>query len=126
MGIDDIDHLGNRRVRTVGELLANVCRSGLARTERVVRERMTLYDQGVESLSPGKLINPKALTTVSETFFARSQLSQFMDQINPLAEMTHKRRLSALGQVDLIGNELVLKFAMFILLIMENLSNRDS
>ena len=97
MGIDDIDHLGNRRVRTVGELLANVCRSGLARTERVVRERMTLYDQGAESLSPGKLINPKALTTVVRDFFARSQLSQFMDQINPLAEMTHKRRLSALG-----------------------------
>ena len=97
MGIDDIDHLGNRRVRTVGELLANVCRSGLARTERVVRERMTLYDQGVESLTPGKLINPKALTTVVRDFFARSQLSQFKDQINPLAEMTHKRRLSALG-----------------------------
>ena len=97
MGIDDIDHLGNRRVRTVGELLANVCRSGLSRTERLVRERMTLYDQGVESLSPGKLINPKALTTVVRDFFARSQLSQFKDQINPLAEMTHKRRLSALG-----------------------------
>jgi DNA-directed RNA polymerase subunit beta len=97
MGIDDIDHLGNRRVRTVGELLANVCRSGLARTERVVRERMTLYDQGVESLTPGKLINPKALTTVVRDFFARSQLSQFKDQINPLAEITHKRRLSALG-----------------------------
>jgi len=97
MGIDDIDHLGNRRVRTVGELLANVCRSGLSRTERVVRERMTLYDQGVESLSPGKLINPKALTTVVRDFFARSQLSQFKDQINPLAELTHKRRLSALG-----------------------------
>jgi len=97
MGIDDIDHLGNRRVRTVGELLANVCRSGLARTERVVRERMTLYDQGAESLTPGKLINPKALTTVVRDFFARSQLSQFKDQINPLAELTHKRRLSALG-----------------------------
>ena len=97
MGIDDIDHLGNRRVRTVGELLANVCRSGLARTERVVRERITLYDQGVESLTPGKLINPKALTTVVRDFFARSQLSQFKDQINPLAELTHKRRLSALG-----------------------------
>ena len=97
MGIDDIDHLGNRRVRTVGELLANVCRSGLTRTERVVRERMTLYDQGADTLTPGKLINPKALTTVIRDFFARSQLSQFMDQINPLAEMTHKRRLSALG-----------------------------
>ena len=75
MGIDDIDHLGNRRVRTVGELLANVCRSGLARTERVVRERMTLYDQGVESLSPGKLINPKALTTVIRDFFCSQEVN---------------------------------------------------
>jgi DNA-directed RNA polymerase subunit beta len=95
--IDDIDHLGSRRVRTVGELLANQCRIGLARTERVVKERMTLYDQNVDSLTPQKLINPKALTTVIRDFFARSQLSQFMDQINPLAELTHKRRLSALG-----------------------------
>ena len=95
--IDDIDHLGSRRVRTVGELLVNQCRIGLARTERLVRERMTLYDQSVDSLTPHKLINPKALTTVIRDFFARSQLSQFMDQINPLAEMTHKRRLSALG-----------------------------
>jgi len=95
--IDDIDHLGSRRVRTVGELLANQCRTGLARTERVVKERITLYDQSVDSLTPGKLINPKALTTVIRDFFARSQLSQFMDQINPLAELTHKRRLSALG-----------------------------
>ncbi|MGE4549803.1 MAG: DNA-directed RNA polymerase subunit beta, partial [Opitutales bacterium] len=82
---------------TVGELLANQCRIGLARTERVVKERMTLYDQNVDSLTPQKLINPKALTTVIRDFFARSQLSQFMDQINPLAELTHKRRLSALG-----------------------------
>ena len=95
--IDDIDHLGSRRVRTVGELLANQCLTGLARTERVVKERITLYDQSVDSLTPGKLINPKALTTVIRDFFARSQLSQFMDQINPLAELTHKRRLSALG-----------------------------
>ncbi|MDR2674734.1 MAG: DNA-directed RNA polymerase subunit beta [Opitutaceae bacterium] len=95
--VDDIDHLGSRRVRTVGELLANQCRVGLARTERLVRERMTMYDQSVESLTPQKLINPKALTTVIRDFFARSQLSQFMDQINPLAEVTHKRRLSALG-----------------------------
>ncbi len=95
--IDDIDHLGSRRVRTVGELLANQCRTGLARTERVVKERITLYDQSVDSLTPAKLINPKALTTVIRDFFARSQLSQFMDQINPLAELTHKRRLSALG-----------------------------
>lgn len=95
--VDDIDHLGSRRVRTVGELLMNQCRLGLARTERLVKERMTLYDQSVDSVTPQKLINPKALSTVIRDFFARSQLSQFMDQINPLAEVTHKRRLSALG-----------------------------
>ncbi len=95
--LDDIDHLGSRRVRTVGELLMNQCRVGLARTERLVKERMTLYDQSVDSITPQKLINPKALATVIRDFFARSQLSQFMDQINPLAELTHKRRLSALG-----------------------------
>ena len=95
--VDDIDHLGSRRVRTVGELLANQCRVGLSRTERLVRERMTMYDQSVDSITPQKLINPKALTTVIRDFFDRSQLSQFMDQINPLAEVTHKRRLSALG-----------------------------
>ena len=95
--LDDIDHLGSRRVRTVGELLANQCRVGLARTERLVKERMTLFDQGIETMTPQKLINPKALSAVIRDFFGRSQLSQFMDQINPLAELTHKRRLSALG-----------------------------
>src|SRR5688572_727197 len=95
--LDDIDHLGSRRIRTVGELLANQCRVGLARTERLVKERMTLFDQGVEAMTPQKLINPKALSAVIRDFFGRSQLSQFMDQINPLAELTHKRRLSALG-----------------------------
>jgi DNA-directed RNA polymerase subunit beta len=95
--VDDIDHLGSRRIRTVGELLANQCRVGLARTERLVKERMTLFDQTVEQMSPQKLINPKALSAVIRDFFGRSQLSQFMDQINPLAELTHKRRLSALG-----------------------------
>jgi DNA-directed RNA polymerase subunit beta len=95
--IDDIDHLGSRRIRTVGELLANQCRVGLARTERLVKERMTLFDQSVEQMMPQKLINPKALSAVIRDFFGRSQLSQFMDQINPLAELTHKRRLSALG-----------------------------
>ncbi|HKI69681.1 MAG TPA: DNA-directed RNA polymerase subunit beta, partial [Verrucomicrobiae bacterium] len=95
--LDDIDHLGSRRIRTVGELLANQCRVGLARTERLVKERMTLFDQGVEQMTPQKLINPKALSAVIRDFFGRSQLSQFMDQINPLAELTHKRRLSALG-----------------------------
>ncbi len=95
--LDDIDHLGSRRIRTVGELLANQCRVGLARTERLVKERMTLFDQSVEQMMPQKLINPKALSAVIRDFFGRSQLSQFMDQINPLAELTHKRRLSALG-----------------------------
>src|SRR5438445_11129656 len=95
--LDDIDHLGSRRIRTVGELLANQCRVGLVRTERLVKERMTLFDQGLESMTPQKLINPKALSAVIRDFFGRSQLSQFMDQINPLAELTHKRRLSALG-----------------------------
>ena len=95
--LDDIDHLGSRRIRTVGELLANQCRVGLARTERLVKERMTLFDQTVEQMAPQKLINPKALSAVIRDFFGRSQLSQFMDQINPLAELTHKRRLSALG-----------------------------
>ncbi len=95
--LDDIDHLGSRRIRTVGELLANQCRVGLSRTERLVKERMTLFDQTVEQMTPQKLINPKALSAVIRDFFGRSQLSQFMDQINPLAELTHKRRLSALG-----------------------------
>src|SRR6202162_2103982 len=95
--LDDIDHLGSRRVRTVGELLANQCRVGLARTERLVKERMTLFDVNIDGMTPQKLINPKALSAVIRDFFGRSQLSQFMDQINPLAELTHKRRLSALG-----------------------------
>ncbi len=95
--VDDIDHLGNRRVRAVGELIANQCRVGLARTERLVKERMTLCDITRGDITPSKLINPKALSAVVRDFFGRSQLSQFMDQINPLAELTHKRRLSALG-----------------------------
>ena len=94
---DDIDHLGSRRVRTVGELLANQCRVGLARTERLVRERMTLFDPATDQITPQKLINPKSLSAVVRDFFGRSQLSQFMDQTNPLSELTHKRRLSALG-----------------------------
>ena len=95
--IDDIDHLGSRRIRTVGELLEGQCRVGLARTERLARERMTIFDATVEKLTPQKLINPKALSAVIKDFFGRSQLSQFMDQTNPLSELTHKRRLSALG-----------------------------
>ena len=95
--LDDIDHLGSRRIRTVGELLANQCRVGLARTERLVKERMTLFDQSVEQMTPQKLINPKALAAAVREFFGSSQLSQFMDQNNPLSEVTHKRRVSALG-----------------------------
>ncbi len=95
--IDDIDNLGSRRVRGIGELLVNQCRIGLARMERVIRERMSLFDQSVDMLTPQKLLNPKLLMSVIRDFFARSQLSQFMDQINPLSEVTHKRRLSALG-----------------------------
>jgi len=95
--LDDIDHLGNRRVRSVGELLQNQCRIGLARMERLTKERMNLYDMSAETVTPHRLINPKAFTSVIRDFFGRSQLSQFMDQTNPLAELTHKRRLSALG-----------------------------
>lgn len=94
---DDIDHLGSRRVRTVGELLQNHCRVGLLRTERLIRERMTLLNAEEANLTPNKLINPKAFAGVIRDFFARNQLSQFMDQTNPLSELTNKRRLSALG-----------------------------
>jgi DNA-directed RNA polymerase subunit beta len=93
--IDDIDHLGNRRVRSVGELLQNQVRVGLNRLERIIKERMTVSD--VESLTPASLVNPKPLVAAIKEFFGSSQLSQFMDQTNPLAELTHKRRLSALG-----------------------------
>ncbi len=92
---DDIDHLGNRRIRAVGELLQNQYRIGMSRMERVVRERMTTQDQ--ESVSPQSLINIKPVTAAIKEFFGSSQLSQFMDQHNPLGELTHKRRLSALG-----------------------------
>ncbi len=95
--VDDIDHLGNRRIRSVGELLENQCRIGLARMEKIIRERMNLFDLSSETITPHKLINPKSLSGVIRDFFGRSQLSQFMDQTNPVAELTHKRRLSALG-----------------------------
>lgn len=93
--VDDIDHLGNRRIRAVGELLQNQFRVGLSRLERIVKERMTLQD--TETLTPSNLLNPKPLLAAIREFFGSSQLSQFMDQTNPLAELTHKRRLSALG-----------------------------
>ncbi len=94
---DDIDHLGNRRIRTTGELIENQCRLGLVRTERLVRERMSVYDQSAGVLTADKLINAKTFSSVVNDFFARSQLSQFMDQTNPLSALAHKRRLSALG-----------------------------
>ncbi|GIM30620.1 DNA-directed RNA polymerase subunit beta [Clostridium polyendosporum] len=93
--VDDIDHLGNRRLRSVGELLQNQFRIGLSRMERVVKERMTIQDQ--EGLTPGGLINIRPVAAAIKEFFGSSQLSQFMDQTNPLSELTHKRRLSALG-----------------------------
>ena len=94
-GIDDIDHLGNRRLRTVGELLQNQFRIGLARMERVVRERMSIQD--IDVTTPQALINIRPVTAAIKEFFGSSQLSQFMDQNNPLSELTHRRRLSALG-----------------------------
>ncbi|MCR5636654.1 MAG: DNA-directed RNA polymerase subunit beta [Clostridiales bacterium] len=94
---DDIDHLGNRRIRCVGELLQNQFRIGFSRLERVVRERMTLQAQDLDKLSPNALINIRPVTAAIKEFFGSSPLSQFMDQNNPLAELTHKRRLSALG-----------------------------
>ncbi|WP_300384754.1 DNA-directed RNA polymerase subunit beta [Clostridium sp.] len=93
--VDDIDHLGNRRLRSVGELLQNQFRIGLSRMERVVKERMTIQDQ--ESITPQMLINIRPVSAAIKEFFGSSQLSQFMDQTNPLSELTHKRRLSALG-----------------------------
>nr|AUG32245.1 DNA-directed RNA polymerase beta subunit [Paulinella longichromatophora] len=93
--LDDIDHLGNRRVRSVGELLQNQIRVGLNRLERIIKERMTVGE--TDSLTPAQLVNPKPLVAAIKEFFGSSQLSQFMDQTNPLAELTHKRRISALG-----------------------------
>ena len=92
---DDIDHLSNRRVRSVGELVQNKYRVGLVRTERIVKDRMTVMD--LETVTPTQLINCRPITAAMREFFASSQLSQFMDQTNPLAELAHKRRLSAMG-----------------------------
>lgn len=95
--LDDIDHLGNRRIRSVGELLQNQFRIGFSRLERVIRERMTLQAQDLEVITPHALINIRPIVAAIKEFFGSSPLSQFMDQINPLSELTHKRRLSALG-----------------------------
>ena len=95
--VDDIDHLGNRRIRSVGELLQNQFRIGFTRMERVIRERMNIQSQDMEVVTPAALINIRPITAAIKEFFGSSPLSQFMDQNNPLAELTHKRRLSALG-----------------------------
>ena len=109
---DDIDHLGNRRVRAVGELLESQYRVGLVRMERAIKERMSLGE--IETLMPHDLINPKPVSAVVKEFFGTSQLSQFMDQTNPLSEVTHKRRLSALGPGGLTRERPVLRSATFI------------
>ena len=93
--VDDIDHLGNRRVRAVGELLENQFRVGLVRMERAIKERMSIQD--METVMPHDIVNSKPVSAVIKEFFGSSQLSQFLDQTNPLSELTHKRRLSALG-----------------------------
>src|SRR5699024_11614906 len=95
--IDDIDHLGNRRIRSVGELLQNQFRIGFSRMERVIRERMTIQAQDMDVITPQALINIRPVVAAIKEFFGSSPLSQFRDQTNPLAELTHKRRLSALG-----------------------------
>jgi len=95
--VDDIDHLGNRRVRSVGELVQNQCRIGLARMEKIIKERMNLFDFSSDTMTPAKIVSAKGLAGVLKDFFGRSQLSQFMDQTNPISELTHKRRLSCLG-----------------------------
>ena len=114
--IDDIDHLGNRRIRSVGEMAENQFRVGLVRVERAVKERLSLAES--EGLMPQEIINAKPVSAVIKEFFGSSQLSQFMDQNNPLSEITHKRRISALGPGGLTRNVLVLKFAMYIQRIM--------
>ena len=114
---DDIDHLGNRRIRAVGELLQNQYRIGLSRLERVVRERMTTQD--IESITPQSLINIKPVTASVKEFFGSSQLSQFMDHNNPLSELTHKRRLSALDREVCPVTVPDSKYETFIILIME-------
>ena len=108
---DDIDHLGNRRVRAVGELLENQFRIGLERMERAIKEKMSIH-QEMQTTMPRDLINAKPVTAAVREFFGSSQLSQFMDQTNPLSEITHKRRLSALGPGGLFSRTCrILKFA---------------
>lgn len=110
--VDDIDHLGNRRVRSVGELMENQYRMGLLRMERAIRERMS--SEVLNNVKPQDLVNAKPIASVIREFFGSSQLSQFMDQNNPLSEITHKRRLSALGPGGLSRERAGLKSATYI------------
>ena len=119
VNIDDIDHLGNRRVRSVGELIQNQCRIGLARMEKIIRERMNLFDFTSDTLHRVKSSRQKGLAGVLKDFFGRSQLSQFMDQANPVAELTHKRRLSSLGPGGLTATAPALKSATSTLATMD-------
>ena len=112
--VDDIDHLGNRRVRAVGELLENQFRIGLVRMERAIKEKMSVY-QEMSTAMPHDLVNAKPVMAAIREFFGSSQLSQFMDQTNPLSEITHKRRLSALGPGGLSRERAGLKSATFTL-----------
>lgn len=114
--VDDIDHLSNRRVRTVGEQLSNQFAIGLARMSRTIRERMNVRDN--EVFTPIDLINAKTISSVINSFFGTNALSQFMDQTNPLAEITHKRRLSALGPGGLSRERAGLRFVTYTILIM--------
>ena len=116
--VDDIDHLGNRRVRSVGELVENQFRIGLLRMERTVKEKMSTFLE-IESAMPQDLINAKPISNFIKRFFSTSQLSQFMDQTNPLSEITHKRRVSALGPGGLTRERAGFEVRMFILLTME-------
>lgn len=112
--VDDIDHLSNRRIKTVGEQLAGQFGVGLSRIARTIKERMNVRDN--EIFTPIDLVNAKTLTSVINSFFGTNQLSQFMDQTNPLSEITHKRRLSALGLVVYQEKEQVSRFEMFTIL----------
>ena len=122
--LDDIDHLANRRVRTVGEQLYAQFGVGLARMARTIRERMNVRDN--EVFTPVDLINARTLSSVINSFFGTSQLSQFLDQTNPLSEITHKRRISALGPGGLSRERADLRFVMFITLIMSSMYDRDA
>ena len=114
--VDDIDHLGNRRIRSVGEMAENQFRVGLVRVERAVRERLSLGD--LDAVMPQDLINAKPISAAVKEFFGSSQLSQFMDQNNPLSEVTHKRRISALGPGGLHVNVQASKYVTYTQLTM--------